>query len=321
MKEMIIPFATGLAIFLFGMQLLRYGLEVLAGDRLQQALLRFTRTPARGFLTGMISTAFLQSSSAVTVITIGFVNAGILNFSQTIGIILGTNIGTTFTTEILALKIEDFAVPLILLGALFYLLPRNKSKCIGLVIGGFGCIFLGMDAMQWIASPLKSRGWIHWMLESSTHPVIWGILAGTAVTGLVQSSGAVIAIAMGFYASGIIPLPFAIAVVLGSNVGTCVTGLLASIGSNRAAKQVALAHLTLNIAGVLVFGPLVPYLTQLALLLSDNPAAQVAHIQTLYNVICSVLVLPFSAPFAELITRLLPDPVIAWSLRQRRNSR
>ncbi|SFS82257.1 Na/Pi cotransporter family protein [Marininema halotolerans] len=322
MKEIIIPFATGLAIFLFGMQLIRYGLESLAANRLRELLLRFTRTPSRSFATGLIATALLQSSSAVTVITIGFVNAGLMNFAQTVGIILGTNIGTTVTTEILALKVEDFAVPLIILGGALYLMPWKRITHIGMAIGGFGCIFLGMEAMQWIATPLKTRGWITWLLDHSGNDIIVGVLVGMFITAIIQSGGAVIAITMGFFATGIIPLPFAIAVVLGSNAGTCVTGFLASIGSSRGAKQVAVAHLVLNLGGILLFLPLVPWMVNLAPSLSEHPASQVAHIQTLYNVICSLLVLPFASQFASWITKLLPDrTVIAWSAFPRHKKR
>ncbi|QKG84950.1 Na/Pi cotransporter family protein [Kroppenstedtia pulmonis] len=313
MKEMVIPFATGLAIFLFGMQLLRYGLESLAANRLQMVLLQFTRTPVRGFWTGIFTTAFLQSSSAVMVIIIGFVNSGILSFTRSVGIILGSNIGSTVTTEILALKVEDFGFPLLLAGGALFTAPWRRLSNIGLVIGGFGCIFLGMEAMQWVAEPLKTRGWITWLLQSSSNHVMTGLLVGTLLTALIQSSGAVIVITMGFFASGLIPLAFSIAIVLGSNVGTCMTGFLAAIGSNRAAKQVALAHLILNLGGIFLFLPFINHLTVLAPLLSPHPAVQIAHIQTLYNVICSLLVLPFSRSFSNLITRILPDEIITWT--------
>ncbi|PTX64855.1 phosphate:Na+ symporter [Melghirimyces profundicolus] len=313
MKEIVIPFATGLAIFLFGMQLIRVGLQELAADRMQRWLLRFTRTPLRGFWTGMVATFFLQSSSAVTVLTIGFVNAGLLTFTQTIGIILGSNIGTTVTTEILALKVEDFALPLILTGAALYMVPWRKGAALGLAIGGFGCIFLGMEAMQWIAGPLKSRGWIAALLDSGYNPVWSGLLSGTLLTALIQSSSAAVAITMGFFATGMIPLPFAVAVVLGSNVGTCITGFLASIGAGRTAKQVALAHLMLNLGGLLLFAPWVGTIAGMAHWLSPHPATQIAHIQTLYNVICSLFVLPFSGLFARGITRLLPERNPLWS--------
>ncbi|SMO50451.1 Na/Pi symporter [Melghirimyces algeriensis] len=318
MKEIVIPFTTGLAIFLFGMQLLRIGLEELAADRMQRILLRFTKTPTRGFWTGMVTTFFLQSSSAVTVLTIGFVNAGLLTFTQSVGIILGTNIGTTITTEILALKIQDFAVPLICLGATLYILPWKKGAALGLAIGGFGCIFLGMEAMQWIADPLKDRGWIAAIMDSGYHPVWSGLLSGTLLTALIQSSSATVAITMGFFATGMIPSPFAVAVVLGSNVGTCITGFLASIGTERTAKQVALANLMLNLGGLILFLPWIKPIAEMSHLLSSHPAVQIAHIQTIYNIVCSLLMLPFANLFARVVSQLLPEhPHLSWSGKRR----
>lgn len=307
MKEIVIPLATGLSIFLFGMQLMRIGLEMAARDRLRTVLLRFTKTPTRGMVTGMIATALLQSSSTVTVLTIGFVNAGVISFTQTIGIILGSNIGTTITTEILALKVEDFSVPLLLIGSVCYMIPWKGMQTAGLVIGGFGCIFLGMEAMQWVVEPLKNRGWLGTIINVTGDNLWMAVLAGVLVTAIVQSGNAVIAMTMGFFATGLISLPFAIAIVLGSNAGTCVTGLLAAIGSNRGAKRVALAHLVLNVGGILLFTPMIGWIAQLAPLLSAHPATQIAHIQTLYNLICSLIVLPFTGWFAAFIDRLLPE--------------
>lgn len=307
MKDLFIPFATGITIFLFGLQLMRIGLEKLAGNHLQNWLVRFTETPLRSFLTGIFSTALLQSSSAVTVLTISFVNISLLTFSQSIGIILGTNIGTTITTEILALNIEDFAIPFILLGAVFYFLSWDFLSKFGLVLSGFGCLFLGMETMQWLAKPLKERGIIDWFIGNGEHPILLGLLAGIILTAIIQSGSATIAIAMGFYSSDVISLPFAIAIVLGSNLGTCVTGILATFRTNTAAKQVAVAHLILNLAGIICFAPLMSWLCELAKVLSNDPAQQLAHIQTVFNIICSLAVLPFAAQFAKGVTWLVPN--------------
>jgi phosphate:Na+ symporter len=307
LREIILPFATGLTIFLFGLRLMRLGLERLAGNNLEKALLRFTRTPVRGFITGIVTTALLQSSSAVTVLTIGFVDAGILTFAHSLGVILGTNIGTTVTTEILALKIEDFAMPLLFTGAVLFALPSGKWRPLGLVIGGFGLIFLGIDAMKGVTGPLEEHGWIEWMMKGNDFPILTGIATGTFLTALIHSSSACIAITMGFYASGLLPLPFALAVVFGSNVGTCATALIASVGTGSSAKQVALSHLVLNVAGVALFAPFIPWISLWVPALADNPATQLAHIQTLFNIVCSLAVLPFTDQFARGIMRLIPD--------------
>jgi phosphate:Na+ symporter len=311
-REIGIPFGIGICVFMIGLHFMRTGLEALAANRLQDILLKFTRTPVRGFVTGTITTAFLQSSSAITVLTIGFVNAGVLTFAQSIGIILGTNIGTTITTQILALKIEDFALPLFILGGILWVMPHQTLSKLGKSIAGFGLIFYGIDCMQQIASPIKEQGLINWVIEHGGHPILAGIVIGAVLTALIHSSSACIAITMGFYASHAITLPFAIAVVFGSNVGTCVTAILAAVNANTACKQVALSHLILNLAGVILFTPLIPLISQVAPYLSENPATQIAHIQTLFNVICSVAVLPFCEPFARGITYLIPDETITW---------
>ncbi|MCS1350455.1 Na/Pi cotransporter family protein [Mechercharimyces sp. CAU 1602] len=314
MKEILIPLATGLTIFLFGMQLIRMGLQELAGDHMRRVIRTFTRTPVHGFITGTLSTAVLQSSSMVTVLTIGFVHSGFLTFPQSIGVILGTNIGTTLTTEILTLNIEDFALPLILFGASMRLFPNKVWANIGLSMAGFGCIFLGMEAIQWIAEPLKERGLVDWMLFDNHSPVWSGILVGTLLTAIIQSSSASIAMTMGFFATGLIPLPFALAIILGSNIGTCITGLIAAIGTIRPAQQVAVAHLILNVGGAILFAPLIDWFAAYTTQLQLEPASQIAHFQTIYNVLCSLIVLPFATPFARLITTILPEQTESWRI-------
>jgi phosphate:Na+ symporter len=314
MKELLIPFSIGLTLFLFGLQLMRIGLDRLSGERLQEWLLRFTNTKNKAFFTGIFSTALLQSSSAVTVLTISFVDMGVLTLNQSIGIILGSNIGTTLTTEIITLKVESLSVPMLLLGLAIWFLPYRKVSPIGLAIAGFGCMFLGMETMQWLAAPLKRSGLLDWLLHDAHHPVFMGVLIGTLLTALIQSSSATIAMAMSFLATQIITLPMAIAVVFGSNVGTCVTALIAAIGTKAAARQVALAHLVLNIAGVLLFTPFIPWIAKHADWLANEPTVQIAHIQLLFNVISSLLVLPFVNAFAQLIMRMIPPQptTISW---------
>ncbi len=303
----LVPFGFGLLIFLLGLSKMRTGLENLARNRLHEILLQFTKTPLRGFLTGTVTTAFLQSSSAVTVLTIGFVNAGVLSFTQSLGIILGTNVGTTITTQILALNIEDMAIPLMVLGGGLYFFNHPVPKNFGSVFFGFGAIFWGIEWMQSIASLLKEQGLISWLLHHGGNPIISGLLTGIVITALVHSSSACTAMAMGFFAAGAIPLPFAIAVVFGSNIGTCVTALVASIHTISAAKQVAFAHLILNVAGVILFAPLIPAISAVTPHLSHDPATQIAHIQTLFNLLCSIAVLPFCNQFARGIIWLVPQ--------------
>lgn len=306
MRDIIIPFAVGITIFLFGMQIMRIGLNNLAGDKLKDILTRFTKTPVHGFLTGTVITMLMQSSSAVTVITIGLTNARLLTFPQTIGIILGTNIGTTVTTQIIALNISDYALPLFLLGAVLWFLPVHALRCAGLAIAGFGCIFLGMDAMQMIAEPIRDTGIFRELVLMGSENSVIGVLIGTAMTAAIQSSTATTAITMSFIGDHLIPLTMAIAIILGSNIGTCMTALIASLGGNIASVRVAWSHIILNVAGVLLFIPLISVLALITAMMSDYPPAQVAHAQTIFNVICSLIVLPFAHAFAKFIEFIIP---------------
>ncbi|MEN9406343.1 MAG: hypothetical protein RLZ12_627 [Bacillota bacterium] len=307
MYNFFIPFSLGLLIFLCGLCKLRKGIAALAEKKLEYILVRFTKTTNRSFLTGIISTACLQSSTAITVLTIGFVNAGVLSFTKSIGIILGSNIGTTFTTQLLTLKIEQLALPLITLGTIFYLIPYKKTPALGLAIIGFGALFLGINTMQGCAHYLEHLGCTEMLLRNSSYPILVGILIGSLFTALTHSSSATTAIAMGFYATGSTSLPLAIALVFGSNIGTCATGLVAAINTTVNAKRVALANFILNVGGVLIFIPFIPTLYHLAPYLTSDKSLQLAHIQTLFNIICSCGVLPFSHHFANFIKKFYKD--------------
>jgi phosphate:Na+ symporter len=305
-KEIMLPLAVGLALFLFGMQVMRIGLTNLAGNRLKEGLVRFTQTPVHGLLTGTLATALVQSSSAVTVLTIGLVNARLITFPQTIGIILGANIGTSLTTELIALNITDFAVPMLILGTIGWLTRHHLTRCIGLSVAGFGCIFLGIKTMQVIVFPLKSAGFFDHLLIASSTPMI-GVAVGIIVTAVIQSSSATTAMVMGLMEGSVMPLEVGIAMILGANIGTCLTAWIASIGGLPAAKQVAWAHIILNIAGTLVFVPLIPILAKISLSLTQNPAIQIAHAQTIFNIVCSLGALPFTGILAKTAIWFAPN--------------
>lgn len=306
MREFIIPLATGISLFLFGMKLMRLGLERLSGKHLNKFLYQSTKTPYHGFFTGTIATILLQSSSAVTVITIGLINAKMLTFYQTIGIILGTNLGTVATVELMALDIGNWSVPLLIIGALMVLIPFGQWRSIGLFLGGFAIIFLGIDALQLIAIPLQNSSWFNWIISMPEQQIIIGILFGAIVTALIHSSSAMIAMTMGMMLYQDIPLTFGIAIVLGSNIGTCFTAILASIGGSTEGKQVATAHVLLNILGVILFFPFIDSFANLVQNLTAYPPAQIAHAQLIFNLTSSLLVLPFVKPFANLTLRLAP---------------
>lgn len=305
MREFVIPLATGLAIFLFGMQVLRIGLEKLTGERLQRWLYQFTQTPSISFMTGVLSTVLLQSSSAVTVLTIGFVNAGTIRFSRCIGLILGANVGTTITTELLIFSVEDYVVLFLLAGAASWLLPWHNLRFTGLAIGGLGCIFLGMQTMESIAGSFHQMGIID--LLSAYDSIEWGLMLGALLTAVIQSSSAAVALMMGLYNANAIPLTFGLAAVLGSNVGTCITAWVASIGGNRTGKQVAMAHLLINVAGMVAFYPFVTFLSEWIASTGLSRYAQIAHFQTGFNLVSALILLPFCGLIARAVQSMLPN--------------
>jgi len=307
MREVIIPLATGITFFLFGMQLMRTGLIRLSGDYLQQFIYRFTKTPYHGFFTGTVATLLLQSSSAVTVITIGLINAGMLSFYQSIGIILGANLGTVVTVELIALDIGKWAVPILLLGGILVAIPYERWRAIGLFIGGFAIIFLGMDALQMISTPIQRSAFLQTIISLPEQQLAIGLFFGILVTLLIQSSSATTALTMGLIYYQGIPLPLGIAVILGSNIGTCITAVLASIGGNLEGKQMATAHVLLNVIGVALFYPFILPFSHLIQALTDYPPTQIAHAQLLFNLVSSLMVLPFVKPFAKLTLLLIPS--------------
>lgn len=306
MREVIIPLATGIMLFLFGMQLMRIGLARLSGDYLRVFLSRSTETPFHGFFTGTIATLILQSSSAVTVITIGLINAGMLSFYQSIGIILGTNIGTVVTVQLIALNIGRWAVPLLLIGAFFVLFSNNKLRATGLFFGGFATIFLGMDALQMIAEPIQRSAVLQGLIALPKQQILIGVLLGIVVTAIIQSSTATTAMTMSMLYYQGLPLSFGIAIVLGSNIGTCFTAILASIGGSAEGKQMATAHVLLNVIGVALFVPAILPFANFVQLLTPYPPTQIAHAQLIFNLVSSLAILPFVKPFAKLTLLLAP---------------
>lgn len=299
--QIIMPLVIGLMIFFYGLTIMRLGLDKLAGNRLEEWLLRFTRTPFIGFLTGTIATALLQSSTAITVITVGLVNARVLTYRQSIGIILGTNVGTTVTTQLIALSLSDYAIPLLIIGLIMWIIPKPTIRFTGLAIGGFSLLIISLTIMGKIAVPIANsptfQGWLATVSENH----ILGVLVGTLFTAVIQSSSATTAIAMVFVEGGLIPLASAIAIILGSNLGTCLTAYLASLGGDRSGKMVAYAHIFLNLFGVLLFLPFINLLTLLTLYLANDPSIQVAHSQTIFNLLTSLLVLPFAYQFGRIV--------------------
>ena len=304
----LLVFIAGIALLLFGMRFMRDGLESAARRRMQEALKTLTRNPLVGFITGTVITALVQSSTAVTVITIGFVNAGILTFYQAVGIVLGTNVGTCITTQIISFRIEDIALPAIGLGALLIVVPRKKSlRCLGQSITGFGIIFLGINTISDALEPLKNSPLFVDLLAQVSSNAFFGVVAGTFFTALIHSSATTTGIVITLSRQGLVDLPTSIAIILGSNIGTCITGVLAAIGTPPAAKQVAAAHVVLNVIGAIA---VIPFILPFANLVETTAAAlprQIANAHTIFNVLSSLAVLPFARYFARLVQKIVPE--------------
>ncbi|WML40609.1 Na/Pi symporter [Neobacillus sp. OS1-2] len=297
----ILLFVLCILLFIFGMTIIRFGLFNLSANKLKTWLIKLTSTPLKGMVTGTFITALLQSSSAVMVITIGLISARIMTFPQSIGIILGTNIGTTFKTELITFDIDAILVPLAISGALLILLKNKRARSIGMLLFGIASVFTAMKGFELVAEPLTTMGFINKFILSINDNLLLSILAGTIITAIIQSSTAMTGIAMGFLTAGLLQLDAGIAIVLGANIGTCITAIIASIGGGKESKLAAFAHVWLNVFGVLLFIPLIPLLTENAPFLASRKDVQLAHISVIFNVATSLLILPFATRFGEMI--------------------
>lgn len=294
-------FLLFIGVFIYGMTLLRSGLFNLSADSLKIWLTKMTDSPWKGLLAGVGITCLLQSSSAVMVITIGLISARLLTFGQSIGIILGTNIGTTLTTELITFDIESFIIPLAVLGAALMLIGKYKLKSIGLILLGISAVFAAMGGFEFMAGPLKEVAWVDQLLITLDGSYFYSILAGAGITAIIQSSTATTGIIMGLLTGEAIELDTGISIMLGSNIGTCVTAFLAAVGAGREARLSAYAHIWLNILGVIVFYPFIGMLTDLGTQLAFQADVQLAHVSVIFNVISSLLVLPFASRFGRFI--------------------
>lgn len=297
---------AGVGLFLYGIKLLSEALQFLAGDRMRRLIGTLTRTPVRGVLVGALVTILIQSSSGVTVMTVSFVNAGLMSLAQAIGVIMGANIGTTVTAQIIAFKIKDIALPFIGLGALIAVFGRSrKQKHFGNGLVGFGLIFLGMQTMESAMFFLRDHQEI--FLALGDNPLL-GVLAGMLLTMLVQSSAATIGLTMVMASQGLLSLDAAIPIILGDNIGTTVTAVVAAMGTNRSAQQTAAAHVLFNIIGVLIFMLALPFFKNAVQHTATDIGRQLANAHTMFNVLNTLLFLPFVQPFARLVARLVPAP-------------
>ncbi len=311
----------GLALFLYGMDRMGEALKAVAGQRMRSVLGALARNRFAGLVTGTFVTAVIQSSSVTTVMLVGFVAAGLMTLTQSIGVILGADIGTTITAQIVAFKVTKYALIFVSVG--FVMLFAKKTRALhqyGYVVMGLGLIFFGMGIMSEAMAPLRGYEPFLSVMRDMSNPVI-GILAAAAFTAVVQSSSATMGVVIVFAMQGVITLEGGIALALGANVGTCATAGLAAIGKPREAVRVAVAHVMFKVLGVIIATPFIPQLAELVTsispagdasltgqaLLADVVPRQIANAHTVFNVGLALIFLPFTSQFAQIITRILPD--------------
>lgn len=297
-------FIAFILLFLAGMLVLRVGLFNLSGEKLQRFLAKITNRPWKGFLAGIFFTGILQSSAAVMVMTVGLVSAKILTFPQTIGIILGTNIGSTFIAEFMTFSLGQWIVPGVIVGSLLWFIPKTITKSTGTVLIGISAIFAAMSGFKLLAAPLASYPALQDWLILMNNQLIYALLTGILLTALIQSSTATIGISMGFIISGDLSVTTAITIMLGSNIGTCITSWLASLGSGREATLTSYAHIWLNVFGVLAFLPFIHTLEASAAYFTSSKEIQLAHASVIFNIVTSLVVLPFSKIYSNLILKI-----------------
>ena len=305
--------AGGLALFLYGMDVLSHGLQMAAGNKLKKLLEKLTDNKLSGVGIGAVVTAIIQSSSITTVTLVGLINAGIITFSQSIPVIMGSNIGTTITAQLIAFKIGKLSLPIIAVGFIIYsVYKKNMYKYLGQIILGFGILFLGMNLMSGEAKQLiHSKEIVEMLAEMGKVPVL-GILAGMLFTGIIQSSSATsgLVISMGMGSKSLLDLKAAVAIMLGANIGTCITVVLASIGSTLSSKRAALAHVLIKTVGVLmILVVLNPFLGMVKLTSSDL-GRQIANAHLLFNVISTIILLPFTGLIEKIVIKLKPGDEI-----------
>ena len=300
----------GLALFLYGMKMMSSGLEMAAGDKMQTILEKITSNRILGVLVGAGITAVIQSSSATTVMTVGFVNAGMLKLNQAVWIIMGANIGTTITGQMIATLDFGMVAPIFaLVGVIMVTFMKNKRvNCTGEIIAGLGILFIGMNMMGDAMTPLKESEAFTNFIFTIENPLL-AVLVGTGFTAVVQSSSASIGILQALAKSGLISLSGAAYILFGTNIGSCVTAALASLSGKRNAKRTTIVHLLFNFIGTALFFVLcqitdiIPFVESWT---PDSPMAQIANLHTLFNVVTTLMLLPFGNKLAELTTKILP---------------
>ena len=318
-QEIAFHFLGGLGLFLYSIKTMGDGLQQAAGDRLRYYIDKYTSNPFFGILVGIGMTALIQSSSGVTVITVGLVSAGLLTLRQAIGIVMGANIGTTVTSFIIGFKLGDYALPMLFLGAVCLFFTKNRTiNNIGRIVFGVGGIFFALNLMSGAMEPLKDlQVFKDYMVELSKNPIL-GVLVGTGLTLLIQASSATIGILQNLYASHLIDLQGALPVLFGDNIGTTITAIIASLGANIAAKRVAAAHVAFNVIGTVIciifLVPFTGLIQWFESFLNLAPEMTIAFAHGTFNITNTIIQFPFIGALAFIVTKLIPgeDEVVKY---------
>lgn len=313
--EIIIPFVGGLGMFIYGMQIMAQGLENAAGSKMKALLEALTRNKLMGVMLGALITAVIQSSSATTVMVVGFVNAGIMNLSQAMGVIMGANIGTTVTGWLVSsvewakfLSPSNLAPIAIMVGVVIMLTgSRRSTKDLSSIIVGFGILFVGIGTMSSAVAPLQQSEAFRSMFVTLGHNPFLGIIAGALVTAIIQSSSASVGILQSLAAAGLVPFNAAVYIIMGQNIGTCVTAIMSSIGAKKNAKTAAIMHLLFNIIGTIIFSILAIVMFKVFFVEAGQgmiSQTQISTVHTIFNIGTTVLLFPFSDGIIKLARKL-----------------
>jgi len=308
---MVFQLLGGLGLFLYGIKMMSDGLENVAGDRMRRTLERLTTNRFAGVAVGAGVTSLIQSSSAVTVMVVGFVNAGLMTLLQATGVIMGANIGTTITAQIIAFNITDVAPIIVFAGMILTMFVKKKLlKKIGYIIFGLGIVFVGLNVMSQAMEPLREIESFRLFLVKFKNPIM-GVLVGAVFTAIIQSSSASVGILQTLALMGLIDLDSAAYIVLGQNIGTCVTAILASIGTNTNSKRAAGIHLSFNIIGTIIFLIILTVfpglVTWVQNITGPNASRQIANFHTLFNVTVTIILFPFAKQIIALISKIIPE--------------
>lgn len=303
MDRHVIVFLLYILLFLAGMGIMTGGMNMLVGRSMQKTIERASGTPLKGLALGTCASILLQSSSAVTIITVGLIASGAMHFSQSIGIILGANVGTTLTGELAVLPVGQLYLILLGGGLLLMGIPMKKSFSVGSLCFGIGCLFASMAGFSSLAEPLAESSFIGGLLLDAGTSHFYAVLVGTLFSAVIQSSSATMLVCMGFLDHGLIALPSAVAIMFGSNIGTCLTTYLASLGAGKEGRWTAYTHIFFNLLSVALFFPFVDTLSEFSLMLTGNGKAALAHISVVFNLVSALLAVPLAGPYGRWVER------------------